>query len=173
VTYPPKTGRQPVDARIGLLIEQLARENPGWVHVDCAVTLRRLHVFFVIEVGTLRVHVLGVTAYPDGAWTVQQARNLLIDLGERAAGFRFHQKPAAKRRSKAMAEYWNPTAFSPSAWPWAARYIRAAGRPGARGRLSVRLVVILCSSSSASLRPAVSWSAAADTAAAHSWRTSA
>jgi hypothetical protein len=56
-------------------------------HVDRAVTLRHRYVFFVIEVGTRHVHVLGVAAHPDGAWTVQQARNLLTDLGERATRF--------------------------------------------------------------------------------------
>ncbi|MEU4526154.1 hypothetical protein AB0F52_46470 [Amycolatopsis sp. NPDC024027] len=46
-------------------------------HVDCALTLRRMYVFFVLEVGSRYVHVLGTTTNPDGRWTTQQIRNLV------------------------------------------------------------------------------------------------
>jgi len=53
------------------------------------VTLRCLYVLFAVEVESRCVHILGVTANPDGPWTVQQGRNLLLELGERAAVFRY------------------------------------------------------------------------------------
>ncbi|MEV0084562.1 integrase core domain-containing protein [Saccharopolyspora sp. NPDC050642] len=58
-------------------------------HVDCAVTLKRVYVFFVMEVGSRCVHLLGATTNPDGAWTAQQVRNLLMDLGDGVTEFRF------------------------------------------------------------------------------------
>ncbi|MGC9668504.1 integrase core domain-containing protein [Planosporangium sp. 12N6] len=146
-TYPHRQGRPPIDPAIAALVEQMARDNPGWgyqrvqgellglghrvgasairrilkrlgipparvrrdlttwrrflrtqastmlacdfFHVDCALTLQRLYIFFAIEVGSRYVRILGITTNPDGLWTSQQARNLLMDLGDRAGQFRF------------------------------------------------------------------------------------
>jgi putative transposase len=59
-----------------------------FLHVD-TVALTRLYVVVFIEHGTRRMHLGGITAHPTGAWTVQQARNLALDLGDRFGDFRF------------------------------------------------------------------------------------
>ena len=51
--------------------------------------LDRLYVLIFIEHGSRRMHLGGVTAHPTGDWTVQQARNLAMNLAERSGDFRF------------------------------------------------------------------------------------
>ena len=59
-----------------------------FLHVD-TVLLKRIYVLVFIEHGTRRMHTGGVTASPTGEWTVQQARNLALGLGERFEDVKF------------------------------------------------------------------------------------
>jgi transposase InsO family protein len=106
-TYPRRGARDPrrLDPDIVALVVRLARENRRWGYLrivgECAklgVTvsatsvrniLPRLYVLFFVELDRRQVWLAGVTAHPTGAWMTQQARNLLADLGERAARVRF------------------------------------------------------------------------------------
>jgi hypothetical protein len=88
-----------------------------------AVTLRRLSVLLVLEVGHRYLHVLGVTAHIDGSWTAQQACNLMVDLGERIASFRGLVRD---RASQCSAETTRP------ALDWADRAVFAVSTPRRR-----------------------------------------
>jgi len=75
-------------------------------HVDCAVTLRRIYVLIALEVGNRYLHVLDVTGHPARPWTTQQARNLLMDLGERATRFRFLVRDRAGQFAASFDAVW-------------------------------------------------------------------
>ena len=89
-----KAGLDPAPRRIGPPWREFRRAQAttmlacDFFTVD-TVLLRRVYVFFVLEVGTRRVHILGVTRHPTGQWVTQRARNFTLALGEQADGFRF------------------------------------------------------------------------------------
>ncbi len=75
-----------------------------FVHVD-TVLLQRLYALIVIEHGTRRVHLAGIAANPNGAWTIQAACNVLMDLGQRATSVKFLIRDRAAPGSAAVAHH--------------------------------------------------------------------
>jgi transposase InsO family protein len=59
-----------------------------FLHVD-TVLLKRIYALIAVEHGCRRAHLIGVSAHPSGAWTTQAARNLLMDLADRATTIKF------------------------------------------------------------------------------------
>ena len=121
---PRASGRPPISEELVELILRLAGDNPSWgctriqgemrlraqaSTIPAAdffqietVTLKRLYVSFVLELGTRRVHILGVTEHPTAVWATQLARNVLADAGERAHRFRYlvrTETPSSPTRS--------------------------------------------------------------------------
>jgi putative transposase len=89
-----RAGVDPAPARSAISWRQFLRaQAKGVLAVDFftvdTVLLQRLYVLFVLEVATRRVHVLGVTSHPVGAWVAQQARNLLMGLEDGVGRFRY------------------------------------------------------------------------------------
>jgi putative transposase len=60
-----------------------------FLHVDCAVSLKRLYALIFIEHDTRRLHLAGIITHPTAQWTTQQARNLAMSLDRRIDSLRF------------------------------------------------------------------------------------
>jgi hypothetical protein len=80
-----------------------------FVHVE-TVLLQRVYALILIEHGGRRVHLAGITGQPDGAWTAQAARNLLMDLGQRP-----NQGRCGKRSSPSESHFRAPQSRAPGA----------------------------------------------------------
>ena len=92
--HPQRAGLDPAPRRTGPSWGQFLRAQAEGIlacdlfHVD-TVLGKRIYVLFFIEHVTRAVHIMGVTTNPTGTWVAQQARNLMMALGERARHIRF------------------------------------------------------------------------------------
>jgi transposase InsO family protein len=87
-----RAGLGPAGERAGLSWRAFLRAQAQMLAVDFftveTISLQRLYVLFVIELGSRRVYLAGCTANPTGAWVAQQARQFAWTLTERPSRFR-------------------------------------------------------------------------------------
>jgi hypothetical protein len=128
-------GIDPVPRRARLSWREFLHQQAASI-VECdfftvdTLWLRRLYVFFFIELERRRVHIAGITAHPNGAWVTQQAGNVLATLKNegkqprilirdrdvkltkafdaflQSEGIRVIRTPIAAPQAKAHAERW-------------------------------------------------------------------
>src|SRR6266511_1770536 len=128
-------GIDPASRRASVSWREFLRQQAAAM-VECdfftveTLWLRRFYVLFFIELARRRVYLAGITATPDGAWVMQQARNLTMTLADqkqrhrflirdrdskfttafdevfRSEGLRLIKAPIAAPRAKAHAERW-------------------------------------------------------------------
>ena len=87
-------GIDPAPRRTGLTWSQFLRSQAEAILACDFFTVNLLngtqtHALAVIEHATRRIRILGVTLNPTGDWSVQQARNLMMDLGEQTHRIKF------------------------------------------------------------------------------------
>jgi putative transposase len=104
-----QAGVSPAGARAELSSREFLRTHAAWM-IACdlftveTLWLARLYVLFFIELGTRRVHLAGCTPNPNGAWMVQQARQLAWSLPERSRPTQFLVRDRDSKFSRAFDE---------------------------------------------------------------------
>src|SRR5437667_4432849 len=106
-----------------------------FVHVDTAL-LRRIYALIIIEHGARRAYLAGITAHPDGAWTMQAARSFLTDLGQRDVNQVPDQgprRPVHPRLRRRVRSRWHQDSREPAAGTQSERHLRTDdGHPAPR-----------------------------------------
>ncbi|HZA19033.1 MAG TPA: integrase core domain-containing protein [Pseudonocardiaceae bacterium] len=100
-------GIDPAPRRSGLTWRQFLTSQAkavlavDFLHVD-TILLRRIYVLIAVEHGSRRVHLVGVSAHPTGAWSTQAARNLMTDLADRVSATKFLLRDRDSRFTRAF-----------------------------------------------------------------------
>ncbi len=108
------------------------------------VVLKRLSVLFFIELDTRRVYMMGIRAHPTGAWAVQQARNLSLQLVDRAHPIRFLIRDRDASLPPASMRYSGPRMYGSSRRPFGCHGPMTS--PSVSSALSAASVPTACSS---------------------------